>query len=164
MKRPATVISYLSMNHAPSKPAPEMNVLKAQPFPLWYFRALYQAVGSGYFWTDMLELSEEELAQYCDNPKNTLYSLISQGAPAGMFVLYENEEITNLAYFGLTKESHGQGLGGQLLDYAIATAWQRPEIKEMTVNTCTLDHERALPLYLSRGFVVTHEEAQEARL
>ena len=45
----------------------------------------------------------------------------------------------------------GNGIGRALLRQAIDTAWaERP--RALTVNTCTADHPRALPNYISAGF------------
>ena len=46
----------------------------------------------------------------------------------------------------------GGGLGEYLLAQAIDIAWQHP-ITKMKVQTCTLDHPRALGLYQRMGFV-----------
>ena len=58
----------------------------------------------------------------------------------------------NLAYFGLMPEAVGQRLGYFFLYHAVMNAWLRP-ISKLLVNTCTLDHPRALPLYQRMGFV-----------
>ena len=39
-----------------------------------------------------------------------------------------------------------------LLQTAIATGWTREDVEKMTINTCTLDHPAALPLYQKMGF------------
>jgi hypothetical protein len=46
----------------------------------------------------------------------------------------------------------GTGLGGPLLKTAVAKGWAGDGVSRMTVNTCTLDHPRALPLYRKTGF------------
>jgi GNAT superfamily N-acetyltransferase len=46
----------------------------------------------------------------------------------------------------------GRGLGWFFLHQAIALAWVKPIMRPL-VNTCTLDHARALPLYQKSGFV-----------
>ena len=43
-------------------------------------------------------------------------------------------------------------LGYFFLYQAVMNAWSRP-ISKLLVNTCTLDHPRALPLYQRLGFV-----------
>jgi len=65
---------------------------------------------------------------------------------------FRKEGVCNLAYFGLMPEYVGRGLGFFFLAQAVEMAWSRP-IQRFTVNTCTLDHRRALPLYQRVGFV-----------
>jgi GNAT superfamily N-acetyltransferase len=46
----------------------------------------------------------------------------------------------------------GHRLGYYFLYQASLNAWSHP-ISKLLVNTCTLDHPRALPLYQRVGFV-----------
>ena len=62
------------------------------------------------------------------------------------------EGLGQLAYFGLIPEYIGRRLGYFFLYHATMIAWSRP-ISKFLVNTCTLDHPRALPLYQRMGFV-----------
>ncbi|MDD9922100.1 MAG: hypothetical protein OXQ92_07465, partial [Boseongicola sp.] len=69
------------------------------------------------------------------------------------FLLEDAEDGTvDLAYFGMVPEAIGKGLGAWLLKTAILTAWDRPNTQRLTVNTCTLDHPRALATYQKHGF------------
>lgn len=160
--RPAFTISYLELTTDHKKPQPALTVLRASPLPMAYFRAMYQETGRNYYWIDQLNETDEELAAYCGDQNKTMYSLIVNGAPAGFFVLHDQNPIVDITYFGLLFDVHGLGLGGQWLDYAIAEAWATQGCKKVTLNTCTLDHPRALPLYLSRGFEVTHTKESPA--
>ena len=66
----------------------------------------------------------------------------------------------DLAYFGLMPHCVGHGLGRYLLTAAIEQAWSyAPE--RLTVNTNTMDHPRALPLYQKLGFLPYRQEEQE---
>ena len=47
-----------------------------------------------------------------------------------------------------------------MLRYAILTAWGQ-DIEKMTVNTNTLDHRNALPLYKKYGFTTIRVEKHE---
>jgi GNAT superfamily N-acetyltransferase len=58
----------------------------------------------------------------------------------------------------MVPEAVGTGLGGRLLKVALAKGWARPGVARMTVNTCTLDHPRALDLYQRAGFVPLRTE------
>jgi predicted N-acetyltransferase YhbS len=56
-----------------------------------------------------------------------------------------------LAYFGIMPEFIGMGLGPYLLGQALDMLWHK-EPARVLVNTCTLDHPKALPLYQRFGF------------
>ena len=75
------------------------------------------------------------------------------GWPHGFFVLDGRApRACDLAYFGLVPEAIGRGLGTFLLQTALHMAWDRPGTARVTVNTNSLDHPRALPLYQKAGF------------
>ena len=83
----------------------------------------------------------------------TLYTFMRAGWPHGFFVLDARAPATcDLAYFGLVAEAMGRGLGTFLLKTAIHMAWDRTGVERVTVNTNSLDHPRALPLYQKAGF------------
>jgi GNAT superfamily N-acetyltransferase len=52
----------------------------------------------------------------------------------------------------------GRGWGKALLKTAILTGWAREGVERMTVNTCTLDHPRALIQYQRFGFAPVRTE------
>jgi GNAT superfamily N-acetyltransferase len=54
-------------------------------------------------------------------------------------------------HLGLMAEFIGKGLGPYLLVFAIDTAWQS-DPQRVLIETCTLDHPSALPLYQKAGF------------
>jgi len=152
-------ITYLEMHARPNYPRPhqplghQAALLHAEKPPVWYFLSLYDAVGSQYQWTDKHDETEEDLRAFVQDPDMALYTLLRHGWPAGFFMLDRREAgLCDLAYFGLVPEMLGQGLGKFLLQEAIHTAWDLEETKKVTVNTCTLDHPRALALYQSAGF------------
>ena len=156
-------ITFLEMTARPSWDYPHLPVasaaalLKAVDPPVWYFLSLYDAVGRDYAWEDMHTIPEAEVADQLN--RSTLYTLLEHGWPQGFFLLEPMDEGTvDLAYFGLVPEAVGSGLGGWLLKTAILTAWDRPGTKRLTVNTCTLDHPRALALYQKNGFQPTRRE------
>ncbi len=161
---PAYKVTYLELAKPPSDLnfQPALNVISASPIPPAYFRSIYSEVGRKWLWEDLLEEPVEVFQAYCNQKSKRIYTLIHNGAPAGFFVLHQMKQTTDLAYFGLLEDVFGQGLGKQLLDYAIHEAWKSQTCKKMTVNTCTLDHPSALPLYKSRGFVESRTELRPA--
>ncbi|TPE52220.1 GNAT family N-acetyltransferase [Amaricoccus solimangrovi] len=158
-------ITHLEMAARPAHPIPHMPagapsmLVAAERPPAWYFLQLYDAVGADYEWTDQHQRSTEELAGLLRDPKVTLCTLIRAGWPHGFFVLDARAEgVCDLSYFGLVAEAMGQGLGTFLLCTAVHMAWDQPGTRLVTVNTNTLDHPRALPLYQKVGFQPTRRE------
>jgi len=47
-----------------------------------------------------------------------------------------------------------------LVRTAVLTAWSRPGLERLCVNTCSLDHPRALANYQKSGFEVVAQESQ----
>ena len=156
-------ITYLEMNARPSFDYPRLPIgssaalLKATNPPAWYFLSLYDAVGRDYAWEDMHTLPVEDVKEQLD--RSDIFTLIDHGWPHGFFMLEDMpDNRVDLAYFGLVPEAVGSGLGGWLLKTAILTAWERPDTALVTVNTCTLDHPRALALYQKNCLVHVRRE------
>ncbi|QPH54480.1 GNAT family N-acetyltransferase [Pontivivens ytuae] len=163
----AYTVTWLEMTARPSYPRPHAPIgkpvalLKAEHPPVWFFLDLYRAVGAPYEWTDRLRQPVDEVADYVQDPQLHHYTLMREGWPAGFFHLdFREAGECDLAYFGLVPEAVGAGLGQWLLQTAIHMAWDGPGVQKVLVNTCTLDHPAALPLYQKQGFVpVAQEEA-----
>jgi len=158
-------ITYLEMDERPSYARPRQPIghaaalLHAENPPVWYFLDLYRAVGAQYQWTDRLDDDEDDLRAFVQHADVALYTLIRQGWPAGFFMLDRREKgVCDLAYMGLVPEMVGQGYGKFLLHEAVHTGWDYEGVEKMTVNTCTLDHPRALALYQSAGFAPVRQE------
>lgn len=157
-ERIPTVVTFLEMLHKPSalpppQPKGKVAILKAESPPVHFYRYLYDAVGRGYKWVDRKKVSDAGIADLLKDPQLELFVLYVDGCPAGMAELdFRVEGLGQLAYFGLIPEYVGRRLGYFFLYHATMIAWSRP-IAKYLVNTCTLDHPRALPLYQRMGFV-----------
>ncbi|MER2508202.1 N-acetyltransferase [Amaricoccus sp.] len=159
------VVTYLEMQARPTHPRPHMPagpvsmLVAAERPPVWYFLQLYDAVGRDYEWTDQRERPLVELATLLDHPDVTLCTLVRAGWPHGFFLLDGRERgACDLTYFGLVPEAVGRGLGAFLLNTAVHMAWDRASTTLVTVNTNSLDHPRALPLYQRAGFEPVRRE------
>jgi GNAT superfamily N-acetyltransferase len=166
-ERVDVVVTYLEMDARPGFPRPHLPtgaasaLIGAERPPVWYFLGLYDAVGAGYEWTDQHDRPAAEVAAFLHDPAVTLYSFIRDGWPHGFFVLdCRPPQACDLAYFGLVPEAIGHGLGTFLLQTALHMAWDRPGTRKVTVNTNSLDHPRALPLYQKAGFVPVRRETR----
>ena len=161
-------VTWLEMTARPRFDWPKLPVgregvlLRAETPPVWYFLSLYDAVGRDHAWTDLFDRPADDLADWIQHPDVALYTLMSQGWPAGFFMLDGREDgICDLAYFGLVPQAIGKGLGWWLLQSAVLTGWARPGVRKMTLHTCTLDHPRALIQYQRAGFAPVRTEERE---
>lgn len=162
--RLAVTVTYLEMTErhpSPKQPHPTKQsyaLLRADEPPISFYRYLYNTAGRAWTWYERRMKSDEELLAVIHHPAVEVYVLYINGAPAGFFELdARSEGIVDLALFGLLPEFVGRGLGGWLLQSAIELAWDKGP-KKLTVNTCTLDHPKALPLYQKMGFQPTRRE------
>jgi GNAT superfamily N-acetyltransferase len=126
-----------------------------------FLRFLYQAVGGPYHWTDRLPWTLEQWGRRLADPAVEVQVAWLDGAPAGYFELERHgDDTVEIAYFGLLPHATGQGHGGALLSDAVRRAWQL-EARRVYVNSCSLDHPRAMENYQARGFRVFREEVKE---
>lgn len=165
-------VTYLEMATPPAFEAvalpSDIRLERAIDPPVWYFLALYDAVGRAYEWQDRFDQAEtdpEGLQAFVRDPEVTIWTALTGGWPRGFFMLdWRQPGICDLAYFGLVPQAVGQGLGRALLQTAIATGWRREGVARMTVNTCSLDHPAALPLYEAMGFSPVRSVERSRRL
>lgn len=161
--RVPTVVTFLEMDKRPTSPPPpqpgeKVAILKAEKPPVHFYRYLYNTIGESYKWVDRRKVDDVTLGTILRDPRVDLFVLYADGCPAGMAELdFRLEGTGQLSYFGLVPEYVGRGLGAFFLYQAIQNAWAMP-INKLLINTCTLDHPRALPLYQRMGFSVYARE------
>ena len=157
MRRLEVVRTYLTLDDRaafrPAKPvAGDVRVVRHVPCPVPLYRRLYRDVGADWFWHDRLAWSDDALAEYLANENVSVWELQVDGESAGYFELQIGaDRSVEIVYFGLTPTFIGRGLGGWMLTRAVEEAWSMGATR-VWLHTCTLDSERALPNYRSRGF------------
>lgn len=159
-------VTYLAMAARPAYDWPAMpadgvaaSLLRAKDPPPWYFRALYDAVGRDHAWEDLQDEPEADVAAWLADPGVSLWSLMRGGWPQGFFVLDTRAaEETEITLLGLVPQAVGLGYGRFLVRTAVLTAWERPGLQRLRVETCSLDHPRALAVYQQCGFEVAASE------
>jgi GNAT superfamily N-acetyltransferase len=164
---PVTV-TFLEMGapppHYPSLPMnKQIALLKARAVPLHFYRYLMDRVGRKWQWVNALRLDDEELSAGLHREDRDVRILYLDGAPAGFFDIKPHlPGEAELAYFGMMEHAMGQGLGRWFLGAAIEAAWShKPE--RVTVQTCTMDHPAALPLYQKLGFSPVGQKQEMVR-
>lgn len=152
-----TTVTFLEMTERPAqRHAKPGNInamlLVVRDIPLEFYRYIYFQVGIPWNWEARLRLTDQELATLVHAHETQITILYLDGAPAGFFEINKaHRDRTDLAYFGLMPHAFGRGLGKWFLSAAIDACWADNPPK-ITVNTCTLDHPAALPLYQKLGF------------
>ncbi len=139
-----------------------------------FSRFLYTAVGGDVTWTDRLEWPRARWLRFLDRPGVETWVAWASGTPAG-FVELEGQAdgVVEISYFGLLPAFRGRGIGGHLLSYGTARAWDlasrwpedRTPTRRVWVHTCSKDGAHALDNYRRRGFRVfdTRTEEEPAR-
>lgn len=122
---------------------------------------LYRAVGANWHWRDRLQWTDNEWSAAVERPGVELWVALDEvaGPPAGYFELECTGDVVDIHYFGLVPAYIGRGIGGWMLTQAIDRAWSLGAAR-VTLNTCTLDGDAALPNYLARGFSVVRTVQQ----
>ena len=154
--RVAVTVTFLRMDQRPdaaSRPLPDdASLIQVLRPTLGFYRYLHAAVGGQHCWWLRRSMPDGALDALLADPAITVHVLYRDGEPAGFFELDRRAgDVVNLAYFGLLPHAIGAGLGTALLHAGIQLAWTA-DVHAMTVNTCTADHQRALPSYLRAGF------------
>lgn len=156
---------YLRRPAGPLPDAPELEpaftLLPVRRPPAAYYRFLYGTVGRDWLWFERLLLDDAALEALLAPETLEVFVLFHEGAPQGYFELNRaprdvfrqdaGADTVDLAYFGLMPWAVGKRIGFSMLRAALAAAGG--ETRPMTINTCTLDHPRALGLYQRAGFV-----------
>lgn len=161
-------VTFLEMTEPPERPVtapPALNlaILHARKPAVPFYRFLYNTVGERWLWWERRELSDAVLARIIQHPRVEVHVMYVDGCPGGFAEIDRRDPAaTNLAYFGLMPDQIGRGLGLYLLDWAIDAAWTGGA-RRLLVNTCTLDHPKALGLYQHRGFRPYRREAVRIR-
>jgi GNAT superfamily N-acetyltransferase len=119
-----------------------------------YYRFMYSMVGEQWNWTDRLLLEDDEIRDILQDPYMSMYVLYFDGAPAGYIELVmEDDETTEIKYFGLREPYWGRGLGKHLLSWGVTKAMEEGASR-IILDTCNLDGPHALKNYQKRGFRV----------
>ncbi|MFF5900529.1 GNAT family N-acetyltransferase [Streptomyces argenteolus] len=142
--------------------APEgpVTVVRAETALPEFSRFLYTAVGGDIRWTDRLGLTYAQWQEILERPGTETWVAYESGTPAGFIELEPQDDgAVEIAYFGLIPAFRGRRIGGHLLSYGVARAWdlaerhpERTPTKRVWLHTCSNDGPHAMDNYLRRGF------------
>jgi ribosomal protein S18 acetylase RimI-like enzyme len=163
----------------------DIRIVRAEvPSPA-FSRFLYTAVGSDVAWADRLPWTYGQWQGWLDRPGVETWVAYERGTPAGFIELEgartgpagadgqpgpggQPEGTVEISYFGLLPAFRGRRIGGHLLSYGTARAWdmdlrwpERPPTDRVWVHTCSQDGPHALGNYRRRGFRLFRTEVNE---
>ncbi|WP_179380166.1 GNAT family N-acetyltransferase [Jannaschia marina] len=161
----AAIVTHLEMvAPPPARDAtwPEGVTLRPveRPNADWY-RDLFHRVGAqDWLWFSRLRMDDAALAAILHDPAVEVHAVERAGRAEGLLELdFRDDESCELAFFGLTPEVQGLGLGRAMMATAIARAFAKPIIR-LHVHTCTFDSPVALPFYIRSGFRPIRREVE----
>lgn len=161
-KREVTV-TYLEMAERPSRtlatpPAVPHAIMRLYRPDTEFYRFMHDTIGRRWLWYERRLIDDDALRAIIHDYAVEIFILYIRGNPAGFLEIDRRRARTaDIRFLGLMESQIGQGFGRYLLDWAIEQAWQGAT-DVVTVNTCTLDHPKALPLYQRSGFVPVRRE------
>lgn len=141
-------------------PEGDVRIVRAETPSPEFSRFLYTSVGGDIHWTDRLCWTYARWLEYLDRPGTETWVAYERGTPAGYVELGPQDDgIVEIVHFGLVPAFRGRGIGGHLLSYGGARAWDLaerwPGLKPTTrvwLHTCSQDGEHAMDNYRRRGF------------
>ena len=155
-KRDVTV-TYLEMNSRPvrreiSTPSMPHAILRAHDPDPNFYRYMHDTIGRQWLWYERRMLARSDLIKIIHDPAVEIFVLHVRGNPAGFVEIDRRAApIADIRFMGLMPNFIGHGLGRYLLRWSIDQAWVGAT-DQVTVNTCTSDHPRALAMYQRAGF------------
>ncbi|WP_149180725.1 GNAT family N-acetyltransferase [Streptomyces sp. TRM49041] len=143
-----------------AEPGGDVEVVRAEVPSPEFSRFLYCSVGGDLCWVDRLGLTYGQWREILERPGAETWVAYEKGTPAGYIELDARDEgVVEIMYFGLVPAFRGRRIGGHLLSYGTARAWDladrwpgRAATERVLLNTCSLDGEHAMANYQRRGF------------
>ncbi|MEX6506544.1 GNAT family N-acetyltransferase [Jiella sp. M17.18] len=158
MRLLATTVTSLEMRRRPDERLPPpptdapLRIDEVRQMPIERYRALYKAIGAPHHWTSRL-LPDARLKREIHAPRTRIFVMTLGSATAGWFELEIKREIdeARIVHFGIMPGFRGRDLAHFMLSQAIWAGFSEGA-RRLTIETNTLDHPAALPLYKKHGF------------
>ncbi len=158
MAKYKTTVTHLEMTppFLPAKPdvgwPDDLSFARETDISVAAYRGLYDDVGRQWHWVNRRLLTDRQLSAIIHHPATEIFTLKRLDQPIGFvelnFKLFPQVEIV---FVGLVAKAIGEGLGSLMLQQAISYIYSRAPSR-VIIQTCTLDHPAALPLYQRYGF------------
>ena len=126
------------------------------------YRNLHRMVGENWLWWERLALDDAALGILIFHPDTDIYTLRVDGELAGFVEIdCSKAKAPAIRYFGLMPDFIGKRLGGFMMESLLHRVSQ-PPVRQVTLDTCDLDHPAAIDFYRRHQFKETSTEVQSA--
>ncbi|MEV8433571.1 GNAT family N-acetyltransferase [Streptomyces chartreusis] len=150
-------------------PQGDVRVVRAEVPSPEFSRFLYASVGGDILWTDRLGWPYARWQEHLERDGVETWVAYDRGTPAGYVELSPQDDgVVEIEYFGLIPAFRGRRIGGYLLAYGAARAWDlaerwpgRAPTKRVWLHTCSKDGEHAMANYQRRGFKLFDTKVEE---
>ncbi|TQK51178.1 ribosomal protein S18 acetylase RimI-like enzyme [Streptomyces sp. SLBN-118] len=150
-------------------PGEDLRIVRAEEPSPEFSRFLYSAVGGDIHWSDRLALTYAQWEELLARPGTETWVAYEKGTPAGYVELEAQDGgSVEIVYFGLIPAFRGRRIGGHLLSYGVARAWDLAErwpalapTKRVWLHTCSKDGPHAMDNYLRRGFTLFDTKVEQ---
>ncbi|MGV9983521.1 GNAT family N-acetyltransferase [Streptomyces olivaceus] len=150
-------------------PEGDVRIVRAEVPSPEFSRFLYTSVGGDIRWTDRLGWTHARWREHLEQPGVETWVAHDRGTPAGFVELAPGDDgIVEIEYFGLIPAFRGRRIGGHLLSYGTARAWDLAErwpglagTKRVWLHTCSKDGAYAMDNYQRRGFRLFDTRVEE---
>ena len=150
-------------------PEGDIAIVRAEVPSPEFSRFLYASVGGDILWTDRLSWTYARWQDVLSRPGTETWVAYEKGTPAGYVELEAQDDgVVEIVYFGLIPAFRGHGIGGHLLSYGVARAWDLAErwpdlapTKRVWLHTCSKDGAHAMANYERRGFRLFDTKVEE---
>ena len=142
-----------------NKPSEDYSLSLIDPINFQLNKFFYKNIGKNHKWVDRLTWSEEKWINYVSSKNVRTYVFKFKDNLVGFFELiyHDQNNETEIAYFGILEEYQNKKLGSYLLSEAIKKSFEYNSGR-VWLHTCSLDHKHALNNYMSRGMKIFKTE------
>jgi GNAT superfamily N-acetyltransferase len=146
------------------EPDPGLEVRKMMPpYSAENYLKLYRAVGDAWNWLDRLTLPPAELEGILNQAGTEILCFFRDGEFLGYGELVPKTDAVEIQYFGLVPAATGKGLGWYFFRVCLKRAWEMGK-RYFQLNTCSLDHPKALSFYQRAGFSLLETRIEERKV
>ena len=163
----AVVVTHLEMANSlgslqAKSPPPGLTLARMENPKATEYLQLFRCIGEDFLWSSRLKMTDSQLHDAITAPTAAIYVLRDRDRDIGLVELdWRHRPDCQILFFGLVRDVIGRGYGDWMMNETQRLAFGSGA-ERLWLHTCTADHPRALPFYLSHGFQAFKREVEIA--